>query len=389
MKLFSLVLIILFSHFVYAQKNLGYTEEERNLSKLIPDLENKIFSKGNADFDSLSTILKNIIQKTPANYTNSFFQNGKKTIKFWNEKEFESYKKIVNKDHIYFQNVFPYAHYLLAVIQIERGYFKDAFNTLSKGLKLEPDNPILLSEFGLLFTDLHGATKDTSWLYKSNELHRKAFYSRNYNTDDQKARALRGIGFNFIELGDFKESLLYYEKSLEFEESKLARSEIQIIKERAEHMANNDFYHIFQNKSNIGKAEKINSLDYFDEQKKKLPENISKMISSKYVYLWIKAAKYFSDGSERYQRDDFFNYPLISWELNQIDAGAYQIVKYLNGVSPDHYIELNKLINAEELLQTFHFEKQNVIAYPDNIYEINFVHKVDRDNLKLYFKLKE
>lgn len=57
-------------------------------------------------------------------------------IKFWDEAEYLSYNAILGKPVIMLQNVYPFAHYLLAIIQIERGLFEKALSTLNKGLGL-------------------------------------------------------------------------------------------------------------------------------------------------------------------------------------------------------------------------------------------------------------
>ena len=242
---------------------------------------------------------------------------------------------------------------------------------------------LLINELALLYTRIGETTKDTSYFKYSNYLFQKAFSSRSYNTIYQKARSLRGIGYNLIELKDFLNSIKYYEHSLEFEENQTARNEIRHIKDKL----SNGKINIFSNGSNFVNSGQIFSFEYYLEQEGKLPKSIKDKIPNKYVYLWTKASTYLYIGSESFRKQDYFNYPLKEWDVQQIDAGVIQIVQFLKGVSKDFYIELNNITSAEQLLLTFHFVKQSENKLSDNIYEITFIHKMDNDKITLYFKL--
>jgi tetratricopeptide (TPR) repeat protein len=361
-----------------------YSENEQKSALLINTIEKKLFGS-NPNFDSLSIQLESIISNKPANYVNTFEKNGQIFIKFWNEAEYDKYMEIEKLPVVRIQNVYPYACYLLAIIKIERGLFEDAFSVLKFGLELEPNQPTLINELAFLYTEIASTTKDTSFFNQSNLLFQKAFSSRTYNTNSQKARSLRGIGYNLIELGDFKNSLINYEKSLEYEESKTARNEINLIKDKL----SNESINIYSKGTNLDKSEKVYSLEYFIEQENKLPNSIKEKIPNKYVYLWSKASLYLSGGSESFRNEDYFKYPLKEWDIDQIDAGVIQIVQFLKGVSPEYYIELNSITNVEQLMLTFHFVKQSDKKLNDNIFEITFEHKMDKDKIILFFKLKK
>lgn len=361
-----------------------YSENEQKFALLINTIEKKLFGS-NPNFDDLSIQLENIISNTPANYVNTFEKNGQIFIKFWDEAEYNKYMEIEKLPVVRIQNVYPYACYLLAIIKIERGLFDDAFSVLNLGLELEPNQPVLINELAFLYTAIASTTKDTSLFNQSNLLFRKAFYSRTYNTNRQKARSLRGIGYNLIELGDFNNSLINYEKSLEYEESKTARNEISLIKEKL----SNESLNIYSKGTNLVKSEKVYSFEYFIEQENKLPNSIKEKIPNKYVYLWSKASLYLSIGSESFRNEDYFKYPLREWDIDQIDAGVIQIVQFLKGVSPDYYIELNSIANVEQLMLTFHFVKKSEKKLNDNIFEITFKHKMDKDKINLFFKIKK
>ena len=105
--------------------------------------------------------------------------------------------------------------------------------------------------------------------------------------------------------------------------------------------------------------------------------------------MWSKASLYLSGGSESFRNEDYFKYPLKEWDIDQIDAGVIQIVQFLKGVSSEYYIELNSITNVEQLMLTFHFVKQSDKKLNDNIFEITFEHKMDKDKIILFFKLKK
>jgi len=361
-----------------------YSENEQKSALLINEIEKELFGS-NPNFDSLSIQLESIISKTPSNYVNTFEKNGQIFIKFWNEAEYDKYKEIEKLPVVRIQNVYPYACYLLAIIKIERGLFEDAFSVLKFGIELEPEQPTLINEIAFLYTQIASTTRDTSFFNQSNLLFQKAFSSRTYNTNSQKARSLRGIGYNLIELGDFKNSLINYEKSLEYEESKTARNEISLIKDKL----SNESINIYSKGTNLDKSEKVYSFEYFVEQENKLPKSIKEKIPNKYVYLWSKASLYLSSGSESFRNEDYFKYPLKEWDIEQIDAGVIQIVQFLKGVTPEYYIELNSITNVEQLMLTFHFMRKSDKKLNDNIFEIIFEHKMDKSNITLFFKLKK
>jgi tetratricopeptide (TPR) repeat protein len=387
MKIYLVLIFSIISIYANAQlkqefSSNEYSKDEQNSASLIKKIENSLFGS-NPNFDNLSNQLESIISKTPSNYVNTFVKDGRKFTKFWDEAEIKQYAKIENTPVEHLQNVFPYAHYLLAIIKIERGLFEDAFSVLNSGLKLEPDQPMLLNELAFLYTNIGETTKDTSYFNQSNYLFQQAFSSRSYNTNSQKGRSLRGLGFNLIELGDFKNSLIYYEKSLEYEESKTARNEIRIIKDKL----SDESINIYSRGSNLTKSDKVNTLEYYTEQANKLSKLIKEKIPNNYYYIWSMASDYLSGGIESYRKDDLFNYPLKYWEINQIDAGVAQIVNYLKGVSPDHYIEVNSIINVEQLMLTFHYVKQSNKYLSDNIFEQTFEHMTKKDKITLFFKV--
>ena len=194
------------------------TTEETDAQYINTVNRSKLHEKNTWDkiFNDLSSIYNHI---PSVGYENSFEENGKYYYKFWSQEEFLSYcdyaKQINhNRDIVWIQNAYPRCCYFLAVISIERGDFEAAAKFLRAGVELEPDNPMLLSETGLLLGSIGANTGDKTFFNQAIDCYEKAFNSRPFNTNSQKALALRGIGFILIELKEFENAKKFYEESL-------------------------------------------------------------------------------------------------------------------------------------------------------------------------------
>ncbi len=379
---------IIIISYTKAKEMKYYSKIERATAERINEIE-KSFMETRENWDVLSDELESLFFQIPTDYKNTFEEDGAIYIKFWDKLEFFDYIKIEKPktDINWLLNAYPKCCYLLSIIQIERGEFEEAFHTLNKGLELESDNPLLLNEMGLLMSSYGQTTKDDKYFQQAIAFHQKAFESRPYNTISQKARSLRGIGFALMELNDIENAEKYYEVSLEWEESDNARSELEIIKE----LKTNPERIIYQGISNFNQTEQINSYEYFLEQKEKLQNTIKGKIPKKYVYIWTKASRYLSMGTENFRHEDYFNYPMEEWDLEQIRIGVIQIVKYLKGITPEHIISLNTIEDVEHLLLTFHFKlidkKFLDINENDILLQAEFQHKMDNDKIVLFFQI--
>jgi tetratricopeptide (TPR) repeat protein len=369
----------------------NYSDIEKLDAKLINGIDSRILKEKN-NWDNIFEELNDVYGNIPSvGYLNCFEEDGKDYCKFWDQEEFVSYCHNIKesnskKDVVWLGNAYPKCCYCLAIICIERGNFESAKAFLEKGIELEPDNPMLLSEMGLLLGEIGTNSGNRDIYNKAIYFYDKALNSRPFNTDGQKARALRGIGFILIELGDFEKAKELYEASLTWEDSDNARSELQII---AEQQNKNDSK-VFRAGSNFNDEQRIHSSKYFDESKQKLPINLQNTIPNKYVYIWSKASLLLSQGFSEYRKNDFFKLPLIEWDEAEMTICINQIVHYLKGFNPVHYIETNSLDNAINLLLTFHFErisnKQIINNNNEKIQSISFKHKVDKDEIILFFK---
>lgn len=368
----------------------NYPEIEKISAERLVQINDSIFQK-KTDWDNILVELENIFSKIPFTYNNSFVEDGITYIKLWDSEELNSYLELKRpQNKIYWLlNAFPKCCYLLSIIYIERGEFEKALKTLLKGIELEPDNPRLLNEMGLLLTQIGQSSNDKDFFYQSIKYYENAFDSRPFNTNAQKARSLRGIGFNLMELNDYESAKKLYEASLTWEESSNARNEIKIIEEKTANP--NSIVH--PGLSNFNDANSIYSYEFFYEQQNKLPLNVRERIPNKYAYIWSKAAMLRAKGAANFRKDDFFHYPLEEWNSEQIESGTTQIVQYLKGVTSEHYIVLNTLEDVKNLLMTYHFSLLKHATFINSNGEIiirgEFKHNVDNGEIILFFKIEQ
>ena len=344
--------------------------EKKDADRINQDtIISKIVSRNINSWDEIIEELNSIYNNCPKDYKNMFEEDGKLFYKFWNIEEFKKFIEVTkpNKEVVWLKNTYPKCCYYLAVIHIESKNFEDAFKVLNKGLELEPDNPTLLSELALWFCVVGMDNKDETFLHKSIEYYNKAFNSRVFNTNEQKASALRGIGFVFIELKDYEQAKKFYEKSLEYEDNEIAQNELKFIFE-------------------ITEKQKI------QENKKQLSKEIQNKIPSKYFYIQTKAARLLFEGANKYRIEDYLGYPALEWNENKIMNGAKQIV-HLKGLHPNYYINVDCIDDALFLMLTFHFkaiESKDIInSNKEQIKEIKFKHIVDNDEINLFFKINK
>jgi tetratricopeptide (TPR) repeat protein len=213
-----------------------YSDQEKLDAQRVKAIESRL-ARERYNWDAIFEELKDIYRNIPsAGYLNSFEDGENYYYKFWDMSEFFSYcghakESDSRKRVVWIENAYPKCCYYMAFICIERGEYNVAMEILEKGIELEPDNPELLSEMGLLLGQAGASTGDTDYFNKAIHFYEKAFNARPFNSDSQKARALRGTGYILVELGDYAKAKEMYEASLTFEESEIAISELQIIAE--------------------------------------------------------------------------------------------------------------------------------------------------------------
>ena len=115
------------------------------------------------------------------------------------------------------------ACYLLGYLAVEEGDYAAARRHVERGLGLEPDHPLLLCELGMI----EGGSRRHG---EALGCYRKAADSRPWTPPAVVARALRGVGFSLIELGELDRAEEAFRQSLELEpDNATARQELEII----------------------------------------------------------------------------------------------------------------------------------------------------------------
>ncbi|NUP08820.1 MAG: hypothetical protein HOW73_22465 [Polyangiaceae bacterium] len=177
-------------------------------------------------------LLRDVVSRAPATYQLVRDVDGKKEIRFWDQNEFLYYVQWHNAhgtSHAatWKPSAYPRAHYYLGFINVKLKRYEQAVTFLKSGAALEPTNLKFgcelaqaligmrqLVEAAALYVDLAGT--DLSPHVSPLDI----------------ARANRGCGFVFIELGELDEARTAYLRSLKFEpESKLAKAQLAYVEE--------------------------------------------------------------------------------------------------------------------------------------------------------------
>lgn len=117
-------------------------------------------------------------------------------------------------DAVAVESEYGYAYYLKAYVLIELQRREDALNALQKAVALSPRNAQFLAELG----NIHQTAKD--WP-RALEVYQEAESAAEFSPEDVKAkelgRALRGIGYVFIETGRYDEAEAIYRRCLKID----------------------------------------------------------------------------------------------------------------------------------------------------------------------------
>lgn len=340
------------------------------------------------DWDSLAEELRDILKNAPENYMTSFTVDGKKYVRFWDSTEYETYKTVSDDDVEYLQDAYTLAAYLLAVTDAATGKFDESLKVLEQGLELDSLNTGLLTGMGILYTHVGAATKDTSYYFLSNIYYLKAFDSRDYVTPAQKAKILRGIGYNMLDLKEYDLSMEAYEASLKYEESELARKEMEIINA----LMINDTIKALGDISERNKAKYVRSYEFYKEQKEKLPEELQDKITASHAYMQSKASIFETEDVDEFRKKDYWHYPLKEWDTDEIKSAMHQIAYFIKGIAPEHSITIRDEESAKNVLLTLHYKftgDKEVVSKKDSIVKMGFKHRIRKDTVSVFFKMKE
>ena len=181
-----------------------------------------------SDLRTAERLLREVVARTPPNYVNAYEQDGTLFAKFWDQEEF-LYSVLRQKERGQEQsvswqgNAYPRAHYYMGFLEVERGRPLDALRWLDAGQLLEPSQPQFRMEKGKVLSSL-GDIQGALALYS------EVVAMGNDITPTARAAALRGKGFQLIELKRLDEAESCFLDSLELDSnSKLARNELDYI----------------------------------------------------------------------------------------------------------------------------------------------------------------
>lgn len=148
---------------------------------------------------------------------------------FASKQEYEIWRKLrAEQKVVWLDWAFRDALHNKAFIASSKKQWPDALKLLNEEIRYAPFAAIAHCEKGYIFNS-DGKPSDSLEEYeKALELAEKYASARG-----DKAMALRGMGYSYIELGDLERAKAAYQKSLEIDpNNKLARSELEFIKER-------------------------------------------------------------------------------------------------------------------------------------------------------------
>jgi uncharacterized protein (TIGR02145 family) len=127
---------------------------------------------------------------------------------------------------------------------------------------------------------------------------------------------------------------------------------------------------------------------YFYYKYDLIPKNHKPLQESSYIYIISKSARLYYCGPDNYRIDDYFQYPQIDWNKDELISGAYQLATLYKGGTELNPIKLKTMKDAENLLLTFHYKKlsaEKTLIY-QQVQKMKFEHLMDKTEMTLYFQ---
>ena len=126
-------------------------------------------------------------------------------------------------------NDWAYAHYMKAYALIELRRMPEAKEELVFALILSPQNSQFLSELGHVYQTEKNWRKSLQYFQRAEEAAKH--YSPETRKAIERARAMRGIAYNYIEMGKWDEAEAIYRRCLEMDPGdKVAANQLEYIK---------------------------------------------------------------------------------------------------------------------------------------------------------------
>jgi len=202
-----------------------YSDVERNDAATVSQAIQLI--KQN-QIDEARLRLQEVVKHTPEDYIYSFEESEQLLIKFWDHDEFVHYcmaleDKQEEQNVIWLASAYPQAYYYLAYLDMQEGHYESAYSYLKASLELEPDQPLTYCGVALIYNHL-GQHEQAIFLYN------QALNVRPHLTTAVKARILREIGVELVEIHELDLAEKYLKESLKYEpDNQGALGELQYI----------------------------------------------------------------------------------------------------------------------------------------------------------------
>ena len=150
------------------------------------------------------------------------------------EKEKEIFLKkasSTSKKIVLLSSILPEAHYYKAYAQIGMKKLNDAESTLNEALSMSPYNSKYTSELGLIYL------MRKNWKQALNIYKRAEKYAQNYSpkseVKQELIKAMRGVGYSLIEIGELNEAEKKFNSLLRLDsKDKIALNELGYIQEK-------------------------------------------------------------------------------------------------------------------------------------------------------------
>jgi len=183
------------------------------------------------DLPAARRLLHDVIANAPANYIYSFRRGADLCVKFWDREEFRAYVEATKLgltetkgNVVWLKSAYPRAFYYLAFLDVEAQAFDQAQAHLESLLKLEPDQPLYLSEMALVLSGL-GKKEEAIQFYD------RAISIRPYLPGNQHAKFLRSRAVELIDLQMLDQAESSLRESLKYDpDSRVARNELAYIR---------------------------------------------------------------------------------------------------------------------------------------------------------------
>jgi len=155
------------------------------------------------DLAGTARLAAEVAKATPKGYSYETRDGEHLWVRCWDLEEFIEYTKAMKlpkgvKKVLWGGCAYSHAHFLLGYIAMEQGRYADAIKHYDDCIRLDPDRVIA-------YTEKAGALAGLKQPEKAIRAFEKALAIKRI-TQKQKALALRGLGVNYIELGDYRKA---------------------------------------------------------------------------------------------------------------------------------------------------------------------------------------